>query len=321
MKITTSQKELDRALGIVNRATRRNDPNPIVNKIHFSTDGGDGLLILRATNLEIEIEMAIGARIDEPGYLVFPARLVNDYVKTLRGEEVSVETAEGISPPQGIIKCGRNRSTLECSDGDLFPPASKKGTNDVTFSVSKADFRNAIGMTTFAASRESEARPILTGCQFGVDGDRYWIAATDGFRLAWQQGILHGEVPDPSNVTIPSKALDEVRRIISGDGEVEITLQSSGRVLFEVSNASMEYVKIRSMLLQGQYPDWESLIPGKWDSRFTLGTAEVQRLVKLAGVFTDKDHTALRLWANPPDRGKDEDPGVLTVIGKSRRRW
>ena len=68
MRVTCTQAELSRGLGIVGRAVAARSPLPITANVLIASDGGR--LKLSATNLEITMSCWIDATIEEEGAIV-----------------------------------------------------------------------------------------------------------------------------------------------------------------------------------------------------------------------------------------------------------
>ena len=81
MKLSVTQENLARALGVVGRVASNRAGLPILNNILFHTEGNR--LLLAATNLEIAATYYIGAKVETPGVITLPAKLVSEFVANL----------------------------------------------------------------------------------------------------------------------------------------------------------------------------------------------------------------------------------------------
>ena len=84
MKVTCTQADLARGLGIVGRAVAARSPLPITANVLIASE--DGRLKLSATNLEITMTCWIDATVEEEGSITIPQRLLADFVNTLPNE-------------------------------------------------------------------------------------------------------------------------------------------------------------------------------------------------------------------------------------------
>src|SRR3990167_775039 len=90
MKITVNQKNLKKALGLVERIVSRNISLPILNNILLRTE--NGRLKVSATNLEIGINYLIGAKIEEVGDIAVPARIFSDFIANIDEDIITLTT-------------------------------------------------------------------------------------------------------------------------------------------------------------------------------------------------------------------------------------
>ena len=76
------QENLSRGLGIVSSAVAARTTYPVMQNVLITTD--NARLKLAATNQEIAISTWIGAQIEEEGEVTIPARLLTEFVNSLR---------------------------------------------------------------------------------------------------------------------------------------------------------------------------------------------------------------------------------------------
>src|SRR3989344_1932406 len=94
MKITVSQKNLKKALSLVEKAVSRNASLPILNNILLKTE--NGRLKLSATNLEIGINYIIGAKIEEVGQIAVPGKIISDFIGNINDEKIVLSVKNNI---------------------------------------------------------------------------------------------------------------------------------------------------------------------------------------------------------------------------------
>ena len=81
MKVSVTQEKIARALNLVKDIAASRNELAILNNILLRTDGGR--LLVAATNLEIASMQYIGAKIETPGSITIPARLVSEFISNL----------------------------------------------------------------------------------------------------------------------------------------------------------------------------------------------------------------------------------------------
>jgi DNA polymerase-3 subunit beta len=307
MKVTCPQESLARGLAIVSRAVASRTTLPILTNILLETD--DGRLKLSATNLEIGIRCWVEARVEQPGAISVPARLLADFVNSLPKEDVSFDmSGKGHALK---VTADRYRAEIKGLDAVDFPilPTVDQG---LRFTVAAATLRSMIHQVIIAAATD-ESRPILTGILLQVDPDagRITMAAADGFRLSVRSADLESSLDRAFQVIVPARALHEVARVTTEDDtpvEVAIT-ETRNQVLFQLATVS-----IVSQLIDGNFPDFEKIVPPGHSTRAVVNTRAMQSAVRVASLFARDAANVVRLALQP---GDDLTPGALLISAQS----
>ena len=303
MHLNCLQENLSHGLGVVQRAVATRTTLPITQHVLLSSD--EGRLKLSATNLEIAISTWVGAEIQEEGAITVPARLLTDFVNSLNRQPIEIET---ISPGKGIqIKGDRVQATVNGADANELPPIPSVNDGTATKVAAKA-LREAIHQVVLAAAVE-DSRPVLTGVNMELEGNKLTLAAADGFRLAVHRTELMEPVEEKLSVIVPARTLQEVERLIEGDEPVEITVTPQrSQALFRLKN-----VEIVSQLIQGSFPNYSQLIPQEHTTRVIVGLAELQRATRTASIFAKDGSGIIRIQMTPDEQG----PGKLTISSRA----
>ncbi len=314
MKLSCLQENLARGLGVVGRAVANRSTLPITQNVMLSSD--QGMLRLSATNLEIAITTWIGAMIEEEGTITVPYRLVSDLVSSLPSDRVDLDlrgpdpddpTAGGGSVLH--ISCGRSRTHINGASSDDFPPIPQVDSGLAT-NIDPSVLRSGIGLVAFSAASD-ESRPVLTGVELKLEESSLVMAAADGFRLAVYTGQLSEPVAEGLKVIVPARTMQEVQRLASEQSApVQVTLSpEKGQVMFK-----MEHVEIVSQLLQGSFPNYEQLIPERYETRVVMELDDLKRATQSAAVFARDGSNIVRLEMTPQESGEG---GQLRVSARS----
>ncbi len=284
MNVSILQENLSKGLSIVSRAVSSRSTLPVLANVLMNTD--NGRLKLSATNLEIVVTCWVGAKIEEEGSITIPARTLSDLVNTLPSEIIEMQLDE---PTQTIhIKCGRTEANIKGIDAQEFPLVPEPQKEEQLL-LERDVFKQMISRVVFAAASD-DTRPVLTGISTKLEGDTINMAATDGFRLSITSGVFPGSVDRPIDAIIPARALSEVLRV-AGDDEKPIAISMpAGRnqIIFDMGETV-----IVSQLIDGQFPDFQSVIPAEPLTRTVMGTAELLKACKTADIFArESSHTA-----------------------------
>ena len=307
MKISCLQENLSRSLAVVGRAVATRATLPVTQNVLLSVD--QSMLKLSATNLEVAITTWTGAMIEEEGAITVPARLLTEFVSSLPNDKIDLEIQPGSSVLQ--LSCDRSKATIHGTDANEFPPIPTV-EDGVSAQVDPLVFKAAIARVAFAAATE-ESRPVLTGVELKVQGDRFSLAAADGFRLAVHHGALLSPVDSEIKVIIPARTLNELNRLL-GDQEEPVDIMmtpAKGQVMFRIRGR--ETVEVVSQLLQGAFPNYEQLIPDHHDTRAILDLPALLRAVRTAAIFARDGSNIIRLELVPSNGGG----GKVVISAKS----
>jgi DNA polymerase-3 subunit beta len=104
-------------------------------------------------------------------------------------------------------------------------------------------------------------------------------------------------VDEPFSVVIPARALNEVARVAGDEGSVHISMpEGRNQIVFD-----MDSVVVVSQLIDGNFPDYNPVIPKRTSTRTILGTADFLKACKTADIFArEASHTA-RVRIDPGD--------------------
>jgi DNA polymerase-3 subunit beta len=288
------QENLARGLSVVSRAVS-NRSLPVLTNVLLKTE--DGGLKLTATNLEIGITYWVPGKIETDGATSVPARLLTDLVNSLPGgEPIVLELGDGETLH---IKAGRFESNIKGIPAEDFPTVQTAGERPIT-RVAQKVLRQALDETAFAAASD-EARPILTGVLARFEGDQLTLAAADNYRIAVKTITVLDPVEETS-VVIPARALIELSRILADvDDPVSIVLaHSRNQLLFHV-----EGVDLVTRLIDGQYPNYQSVLPASHATRAVLDRDELLRAVRPAALIAHESANIVKLGV-----GLEGDPAI-----------
>lgn len=285
MKVTVLQENLARGLSVVSKAVSPRSTLPVLANVLIASD--EGRLRLSATNLELGITCWIPARIEEEGSTTVPSRTFNDLVSTLPADQVLLKL--DVKTQTLNVRGGTSTNDIKCIDAQEFPPLPVPDLEGAV-QINVGDFREMIHQVVFAASSD-EARPVLMGVLVQVDKDKLTMAAADGFRLSVRKAVLSTPAPAPVSAIVPSQALKELARVAT-DGEEPIYMvlpKGRGQVVFRVKD-----VEVVSQLIDGTFPDYQQIIPRKYNSRTLVSTASLLKACKQAEIFAREGSNVAR---------------------------
>src|SRR3984893_17600363 len=262
MKVTLERAVLLKSLGHVHRVVERRNTIPCLSNVLLRAE--DQALLLKATDLDLEVTEQLAADVGAAGPTTLPAHILYEIVRKLPdGAQVSLES----NGEQGQLqlRSGRSRFNLQSLPEGDFPDLATGGLGH-RFTLAALDLKRLIDKTQFAISNE-ETRYYLNGVflhTIDVEGHMMLRAvATDGHRLA------RVEVPAPKGalgmpgVIVPRKAVTEIQKLVENlDQDVRIEISpSKARFTFGDPLVHLGQVVLTSKLIDGTFPDYMRVIP------------------------------------------------------------
>jgi DNA polymerase-3 subunit beta len=287
MKFSCTQENLNQVLNIVSHITIKNANLPILSNLLIKAENKN--LTISATNLEIGISANMRGKIESDGEFSVDARLLDSYISLLPKDRLEVE----LVGDELKIQCQKQKTKIKGQNAADFPLIPKLNKEN-PYVISADSFKEAIYSVSFAAAN-SEIRPEISGVYMGFLKDKLILTATDSYRLA-ERKIPYAENhkarlnPDyvNINVIVPVKTLQEVSRILGSlkDELTEETIENI-EIYLEESQIMFVYngIELVSRLIEGQYPEYEQIIPTSLPSKIKVNTNELVKAVKTSSLF------------------------------------
>jgi DNA polymerase-3 subunit beta len=283
MKLTASRQSLLDALLIVSRAVSARAALQALSGILISTEGETPRL--RATDMELGLEVGLDGNAEAPGTVVLPGRLLVEVARSLGEGQVTLELRSAERDVE--ITAGSSRfhlRTLAADDFPAFPPVDSEPVE-----LAAAALQATVARVARAASRD-EARPVLTGVLVTVEGSELTMVATDSYRLAVKRTELDSAVDERIEANIPARALRELARLIEADLEQPVKVWlARNQAVFGVGDA-----RLSSRLIDGQFPNYKQLLPDAFEHEVKLPRTELLEVTRRVSQLAQRN-AALRL--------------------------
>ena len=255
MKFTIKRNEFLKAVTQTSKFIPTTSPNPIlldlalvVNEEGLVLYGGNGEVFSEAFIPFVLNDKEI-IRDYKEGSILINAKILNEIVKTVDGDEITLEIVE-----DGLAKLENDNNTkysLTVTRFEEYPDCSfeETGTKIV---IDAKKFQEAVNQVSFAASQKN-TRVQLKAVNFENNGTNLVFIATDGSRLAKKE--LPSDCQNLFSINIDAKTLSEAARTLENEKEIEIYV-SDKKILFKYANS-----KIITNLIGGDYPNVKNIIP------------------------------------------------------------
>ena len=306
MELKIDKATLLSGLYLAQGISDRKSTMPILANVLLRTDGKDKLLVA-ATDLNVTVTAELPCKVQTEGGLTVGAKHLNDIVKSLPGDELSMKRADN---NYAEIRAGRvDYKVVGMADRDF--PKLPNHREVKLGEVDAATLRDMISKTFFSISTD-ETRYHLNGVLFEVEGEGAKAIArmvsTDGHRLSKVERPLAGAPALEKAIIIPRKGLGELRKALeSAKSTVQLGVHN-GHLFACVGNTTLSI-----KLIDAQFPPYDQVIP-KGNDKIAIAprNALLEALRRISIMSSDKTwgvrlgltKGTLRVTSDNPDLGE-----------------
>jgi len=284
MRLLIFQEKLKEGLNIVERISMKSLTLPILNNILLSTE--KNFLNLTSTDLEIGINWWTLTKIEKEGSITIPGRLFSSFINLLPNKKIKLEEKNNIL----FIECENYKTQIKGLPADEFPIIPKINKEEFVCINTSFLCQSLSQITDIAVL--STTRPEISGVYFSLQKKLITIAATDSFRLGEKKIFLKNDssVKKDYSLILPQKTVKEIVNIFNDKkGEIKMYF-SPNQILFEYLMPETPHPQIQliSRLIEGEYPNYQEIIPKKYTTQLTVDRNEFVNQIKTASLFTGK---------------------------------
>ncbi len=278
MNIKIEKGEIFPILSQVQGILEKRSALPIFMNVLVSAKEKDKIQIY-ASDSELSFSACFSGSVKEQGSLVVNGKRLFEIIR-----ELSPSVFELSSKQNNQVQVKQNQSVfkihgLNPEDFPSFPPLKQKQRQNLLV----RDVLDVIDKTLYCVSLD-ESRYHLTGVFLEqISPSKYRFAATDGHRMSFVDinGSKNEELKE--GIIIPRKGLHEVRKMLSqaqdGD-ELEVCIEKP-RLL-----VSFKKQTLNIRLIEGEYPDYKSLLPKYKGKEIVISTSDFLTALKRISVLT-----------------------------------
>lgn len=280
MKLSISQKELIKAINIVQKAVTTRTSLPILSGILI--EAINNKLYFTATDLELGINTYVDCQVSEEGSVVVQSKLLGDFIRKLPSN--AIVNIKSTNTNSLEVKCLNSDFTIMGNSAAEYP--SNTFENDgAKFYISSDTLKKLIKYTSFAVSQDN-MKPIFTGCLLELKNSKCTFVGLDTFRMAVKSEVI--DTTEEVSSIVPSKALNELIRIVEEDDcEVKVVISDS-HISFIMGNTT-----IISNLLEGKFVDYKSLLKNDFVTTIKIDANEFKNSIDRASLLAKEDKNNL----------------------------
>lgn len=259
MKFTCEKDELIKEISIAQEIISSRNVLSILSNVFLDVD--ENTLTIRATDLKVGFETSISVEASNTGSTtVFCDKLLG-ILKSLPTGEIEFELSENMMLTiRPLFK--KIDFQLKSISSEKYPEIQSTQEENF-FEFQQKDFIEMISSTSFAIS-DDETRYFMNGVYLEKAEDRLIMVASDGRRLSFIAKPVDPDLPDIKGIIIPPKILNILRRLLPGEGNLSLCITDKN--VF----AKFGSHKISSSLIDGQFPNYQRVIPDSQENRIVV---------------------------------------------------
>jgi DNA polymerase-3 subunit beta len=248
-------------------------------------------LVLSATDLEVGVRSRLteGVTVEEPGSVLLPEQNVGGVLRTTPDDSIQIQTTD--DTVQLITSDSDFRFPSEPVEDFVSVP--EVGDEPGFIEIDPATLAAAIRRTIFAIAEERD-RYTLNGVYFKVKGNQIDVVGADGNRMA----LVSKKIVNPDNVEasciVPRKGAEELMKL-GGMSKSPIKLLIGEHQIM----ARGEGTSLSSVLLEGQFPSYEQIIPDDAQQKLELEKARFQSVVQRSSLVVTTESLSVTFHFRP----------------------
>jgi DNA polymerase III subunit beta len=286
MKFVVSSSELLGHLQAISRVISSKNTLPILDNFLFNLSGND--LEITASDLESTLITRMKLEnTDGDGTIALPARILLDTLKEFSVQPLTFDINMGTMAV--VISSENGKFNVVGQNGIDFPalPSIKKDKKFV-FSINADILLGGINKTLFATA-DDELRPVMGGIFVETSTDKITFVASDAHKLVrYQRTDAHAD--DNSSFILPKKPASLLKNILPREvGPVSVEFDDKN-AFFNLSD-----YKVVCRLVEGNYPNYNSVIPKNNPRKITIDRVEFYNTLKRVSVFSNQASNLVKL--------------------------
>ncbi len=281
MKFIVSSSTLLKKLQVLGGVINTSNTIPVLD--HFLFELESSKLTITSSDLETTMISSIEVDSTSKGEVAIPSKLLIDTLKTFPEQPLTF-TVEKNNTVE--ISSNHGKYALAYTEGDQFPktitldsPSSAK--------ISSQVLAKAINSTIFASGND-DLRPVMSGVFFQLSSENLTFVATDAHKLVkYKRNDIKASTL--AEFIMPKKPLNLLKNIIDNEHEVTIEYNNSN------AKFDLEGLTVICRLIDGQYPNYEAVIPNENPNVLTIDRLLLLSSLKRVSIFSNKTTHQVRL--------------------------
>lgn len=276
MKLEGVREKISEAVQKAEKVTSKNQALSVLKCVLLEVNKGS--LLIKATNLDIGLEITIPVKSDSEGSVAVPGNILSGLISQLSNDKsVILEVKDG----NLFVSSAKNKAVIKTLPTDDYPsiPKVDKSTSK-SLKINSQALVNGLKAVWYS-SATSSIKPELSSVRVYPLNNQLVFVATDGFRLA-EKVIQVKNIPEFTHILIPVKNAGEIIRIFDGINEdVDVYIDDN-----QIAVVSKD-IYLVSRVIEGNFPDYKAIIPKEFVTEVTVLKQDFINTLKINTIFSD----------------------------------
>ncbi len=275
MKIECTKESITSALQKLEKVAVKNPTLPVLKCVLFEAKKKS--VCLKATNLDIGVEIDVPSRVDETGSFAVPSDVITHLFTNISDKgKVNIEKKE--KENFILIKTNKTSTKINTYSSEDFPNIPKAKGELGYFTIPSSSFEEGIRSVWLSAST-SNIKPELASVYVYEKGNMLFFVATDFFRLSEKKINTKSDLGEVS-ILLPYKNTQNIIRLIDKKEGINIFVDEN-----QVSLTTKDTL-ITSRTINGVFPDYQQIIPKKFITQATILKEDLSSALKINSIFS-----------------------------------
>ena len=276
METVVNRVEFLKRIKIIEKAISENKIKPIISCAYIETK--ENKMVFYGTNLEITITTFMETEIKEQGKIVFQHHIVEEYLKELKDETITLKASDNIL----TIETEESATEFSLMNSEEFPrnymntELEKEGVN---LKINTELLVEAFEKTKFAASQNTDDMRINCIRIEGAENNIKFVG-TDTYRLVYFEREI--DVLKEFKVSLPLNTADALIKLLKTSGSEDLEVSVTDRnIKFELSN-----LLVTSRIVDLSFPDYQGIFNQlSYDKTLKIQTRSFLNMLKRVIIF------------------------------------
>ena len=284
MKFIVSSTGLFSRLQAISRVINSKNSLPILDC--FLLELTDGTLSITASDSETTLSTSIEANdYDADGRFAVNSKTILDALKEIPEQPLAFEVNENM---EIVVKYQNGKYSLMGQNADEYPQSANLGSNAVHVGLGVDVLMNGINRSLFATA-DDELRPVMNGIYFDITTEDITFVASDGHKLVRNKSYK-ARGNEKAAFILPKKPATLLKNLLPKEtGDVQIDFDDRNAVF------TLENYNMTCRLIEGRYPNYNSVIPQNNPHRATIDRAAFVSALKRVSVFSSAASSLIKL--------------------------